>query len=454
MHVILSFLWVDVVSVVNERREMETATGERSSVASQVSLGLDKRVLVAHPGDKVGFSIRINGPPRHIASVEVRGIPPSVAEALVSPSGNVAPYTADVLLAIGDKAEPGFYLFQAVVHNITKGRPVGVEKLGLLVLPRKLTLRDYARLRRMYRHERLGAQGVLWYLVARVYENGVSFTELKRVYELVKGGPVRKATIAKILKRMIRKGLIRKGEDGRYYPLVTRLEVAFSRIDRKRVRIQQPGRTVKKAKRREMSTLEKLLHEPYVAKLAFKRAKKIAQRHGKLAAAYFLVYSLVGARETGFLLLWFNAMFVYCERKTEFCHYFYSQLLHHYFQLLGLREGIIYKHTQEHSEAMKVANKYVRKYYGSHQSSRRIHYELKKQGYLEYDNEVYNLEIICYEDGDLGIRLWDNNMQEALYEENIIDKPVAKRKIKPAYPYEHIYEPNEETYFHRPGGLY
>jgi hypothetical protein len=59
-----------------------------------------------------------------------------------------------------------------------------------------------------------------------------------------------------------------------------------------------------------------------------------------------------------------------------------------------------------------------------------------------------------YEDGDVGIRIWDNNMQEALYEENITDKPVAKREIKPAYPYEHICEPNEETYFHRPAGLY
>jgi hypothetical protein len=114
----------------------------------------------------------------------------------------------------------------------------------------------------------------------------------------------------------------------------------------------------------------------------------------------------------------------------------------------------MYRPNREHMEAMKTASKYVRRYYGSHQSSRRIHYMLKKQGYIEYDNDVYNLEIIHYEDRDLGIRLWDNNMREALYEENIIDKPEAKREIKPAYPYEHIYEPNEETYFHRPAGLY
>ena len=78
-----------------------------------------------------------------------------------------------------------------------------------------------------------------------------------------------------------------------------------------------------------MSTLGKLLHEPYIARLAFKRAQKIAQRHGNLAAAYFLVYSLAGARETGILLLWLNTMFIYCEQKTGFCHYLYSQILHH-----------------------------------------------------------------------------------------------------------------------------
>ncbi len=114
----------------------------------------------------------------------------------------------------------------------------------------------------------------------------------------------------------------------------------------------------------------------------------------------------------------------------------------------------MYKPSKEHLEAMRIASKYVRRYYGSHQSSRRIHYTLKKQGYIEYDNEVLSLEIIYYEDGDLGVRLWNNNMQETLYEENITGKPVVKKETKPAYPFEHIYEPNEETYFNRPARVY
>ena len=154
------------------------------------------------------------------------------------------------------------------------------------------------------------------------YKAGASFTELKNAYELVRGGTVKKSTIAVILRRMVKKGLISKGNDGRYYPLATKEEIAFSRVDKSRVRLQQPIATMKKARGQEMPALEKLLHEPYVAKLAFRRAQKILQKHGKLAGAYFLIYSLVGVRETGYLLLWFNSMFVYCEQKDRACHYF------------------------------------------------------------------------------------------------------------------------------------
>jgi len=443
------------VSLVEERSSVSRRT--RTSREAGYSGGY-RRVFAVYPGERVGFAIAINGPPGHVVSIYAEGLPSSVATVTVTPSRGIAPYTSEIEIRVNSGAPPGLYPFDLIVTDESRRRLLGREPLGLLVLPRstpKVLVKHYSRLRKLYRE--LGAQAVVWYLLAKIFSNGARFSHLKEAYELIRRKPVKKATIAVILRRMAKKGLVRKGRDGRYYPLVTREEVVFSRIDRKRVRIPQPRRVPRKERRQEKqeaSTLEKLLQEPYVAKLAFRRAQKIARKHGKLAAGCFLVFSLIGARETGYLLLWFNAMFVYCEQKTGFCHYFYSQLLHHYFQLLGLREGIMYKNSQEHLEAMKIANKYVKKYYGSHQSSRRLHYELKKQGYIEYDNEVYTLEIIHYHDGDYGVRLWDNNMQETPYEENITDKPVAKREIKPAYPYEHIYEPNEETYFHRPAGLY
>ncbi len=236
------------MSVVEEK-EARTLTRKNIDKPRQESFGLDRRVLVAHPGDRVGFSVRINGPPRHVVSVEVRGIPSSVAEVTVSPYRAVAPYTAEISLAVRGYAEPGLYPFIVVINNITIGRPIGVEKLGPLILPRELSLSQYARLRRLYYREKLGAQGVLWYLIARVYKNEASFMELKRVYEFIRGGPIRKATIAKILKQMIRKDLIKKDKDGKYYPVVAREEIAFSRINRSRVRIRHTTeKTVGKAK--------------------------------------------------------------------------------------------------------------------------------------------------------------------------------------------------------------
>ncbi len=440
------------MSVVEER-EAETLTRRSVDMARQESFGLDRRVLVARPGDKIRFCIRINGPPRHVVSVEVRGIPSSVAEVTVSPQMTRAPYTSEIALTIRRHAKPGLYSFTLVITNLTMSRSIGVEKLGLLILPRELSLSQYARLRRIYYREKLGAQGVLWYLIAKVYKNGASFMKLKRVYEFIRGGPVRKATVAKILKQMIRKDLIKKGKDGKYYPVVAKEEIAFSRINRSRVRIHHTTeKTAGKAKEELETRVGR--HEPYEARLAFKRAWKMALKHNSLAAAYFLVYSLLGVRETGILLLWLNAMFVYCEQKTSFCHYFYSWLLHQYFQLLGLKQGIMYRDTIEYQKAIQTANKYIRKHYGSHQVARRLHYKLKEEKYIEYDDDVLNLEIIRYNDGDIGLRIWDNNMEEILYEENIVNKTITKTEIKPAYPFEHVYQHNEETYLYKPGGIY
>ena len=177
-----------------------------------MSHSTSRRVLVAHPGDTVGFSVRVNGPTGHATGVSVRGIPPSVDGVLVSPAKGIAPYTARVTLTISPAAEPGLYPFYVEIHDNTRGQPMGAEELGLLILPRGLTAHHYSRLRRIYYHERLGAQAILWYLITKVYRNGASFTELKKAYELIRGGPVKKSTIAVILRRMIKKDSSRRAQ--------------------------------------------------------------------------------------------------------------------------------------------------------------------------------------------------------------------------------------------------
>jgi len=413
-------------------------------------LGSSKNVLVVYPGERVTFSLAVKGPPGDRVGVYAKGFPQSVASIAIAPMSGFAPFTSEIEIRVNEGAPPGLYYFDLSIMDETKGKTLSIEPFGLLIPPKDLSknvAKHYTRLRRIYKEH--GAQGVLWYLVTKVYTNGASFTELKKAYELVRGSQVRNSTVAVILRRMTKKGLVSKSEGGKYYAMVTKEEVAFSRIDEKRVRIT-PSHGVVREDRKEGSSLlgGSTAKEPYLARMAFRKAQKIARKHGALAAAYFLVYSLAGVRETGHLLMWLNAMFIYCEQKTEFCHYFYSQLLSHYFQLLGLREGIMYKQSQEHLDAMKTAHMYVRKYYESHQFSRRLHYELKRQGYIKYGDEIYNAEILHYEDGDIGARLWDNDMNEMLYGENIADKPAVEREIKPVYPFEHVYEPNEETYFH------
>ncbi len=437
------------MSITVERRPVkaEEAWQEEEIVSNSLRI-----ILAMYPGERVAFPLAVNGPQGHRVSIHTKGLPQSVASINITPKSSVAPFTSEIEIRANEGASSGLYYFDLWIIDQTKRRTLGTEPLGILILPRNLprsVVKHYRELRRIYRE--LGAQGVLWYLIAKVYKAGASFTELKNAYKLIRGQPVRKSTLAVILRRMIRKGLIMKSEDRLYYPLVTRQEVAFSRIDRKRIRIAQPGRNVKSATKERSSTPRRnSFQEPYEAKIAFNIARKIARKHGRLAAAYFLVYSLVGARETGYLLLWFNSMFVYCEQKTGFCHYFYSELLNRYFRLLGLDQGMMYRSTVEYQKALQIANRYIRKHYGSHQAARRIHYRLKKNMYIyrKPDDEILNIEILHYEDGDIGVRVWDNKMEKAKHEENVTNKPLTKKEIKPAYPYEHVYEDNEETYFH------
>ena len=116
----------------------------------------------------------------------------------------------------------------------------------------------------------------------------------------------------------------------------------------------------------------------------------------------------------------------------------------------------MYRNTVEYQKAMQIANKYIKKYYGSHQAARRLHYKLKKEKYIymKPKDETLNVELLYYEDGDLGIKVWDNSMKKIKYAVNLANKSIERREIKPAYPYEHVYEPNEETYFNRPAGIY
>lgn len=416
-----------------------------------ISVSDERRVIPVYPGEKAGLKLRVNEPVGRGVTIRASGLPSSVATLAVSPVSGIPPFTSTVEISVDQKAKPGHYNFDIYLVEESLGEVLEAKPLTLLVLPAhapKEIKAHYSRMKRLY--ETYGAQGVIWYLLAKVYRGKTRFSEIKQAYELVRGNPVTGASLAVILKRMTRKEMIAKETRGTYLPLVWDEKVAYSRIDRSRIRIPGDRNKGKTTSSRHGKSME----EPYEARLAFTRARRIARKHGRLAAACFLVHSLVGARQTGFLLLWFEGMFVYCEQKTNMCHYFYSQLIHNYFTELGLKQGIQYWRNREYLDAWRISSRYVRKYYGSHQASRRLHYQLKENKILKYDKDVYTAEIKYYKDGSLGLRIWDNPMKEVLYEENWSDLPAERREIRPVYPFEHIYDPNEETYFHKIGGIY
>ena len=415
-----------------------------------ISTSDERRVIPVYPGEKAVLNLRVNGPVGRRVTIRASGLSPSVATLAVSPANGVPPFTSTVEISVDQEAKPGYYNFDIYLVEEAEGGVLEAKPLTLLVLPAhapKEIKAHYSRMKRLYKT--YGAQGVIWYLLARIYKGETRFSKLKEAYELIRGSSVTGATLAVTLNRMIKKGLIARKSRGIYIPLVWDETVAYSRIDTSRIRI--PGnKRGRQRKRKTSARQEKALEEPFEAWLAFNRARRIAEKHGRLAAACFLIHSLAGVRQTGFLLLWFDGMFVYCEQKTGMCHYFYSQLLHSYFTRLGLKQGIQYRRDRGHMEAWRISSKYVRKYYGSHQASRRLHYQLKNHGLLEYDEDVYTAEIKYYTDGSLGLRIWDNAKNEVLYEEDWRDQPAERQEIRPVYPFEHIYDPNEETYFHNP----
>jgi hypothetical protein len=163
-----------------------------------------------------------------------------------------------------------------------------------------------------------------------------------------------------------------------------------------------------------------------------------------------LEYTLVGVRQTGFLLLWMNDWFVYCENKTGFCHHFISPLLSRYFKMLGLQGGVMYSQTKIHEEARRKAQKYIKEYYRSFRAARRLHYMLKEWGLIDYgDQSVYTLELLYYGGGSVGVRIWDEQKRELLEEVGVREEEPIKVEHRTAFPEEHLYSHNEETYFHR-----
>jgi hypothetical protein len=357
-------------------QEFVSRRGEDRETRGRVSLRAasaeaSERVIALYPGESREIIVRVYGPVSRVIAIEEQGFPDSVASLEVAPKQAEAPFNSVVTVSVAPDAAPGVYPWKLMVKDVVSGESLGQETIVLVVLSRRLSknvARHIAKLGRVY--EKHGIQVALWVALRTLYPSGARFSTVWELYQLLTRRRTSKGTVGNTLKIMVRKGLLEK-KHGLYIPLSIDPNLAFSRVDTRRVRY--PWQVLRKKRKEEhgeeaRDPLEKYRFNqaelPQPVRRAYSHARSIAEKHGPLAALYFMLYTLLGARQTGHLLLWYNGWFIILEPKTGFAHHFYSWLLHWMLQSLGLQEGVYYKpDDKQHLEAMRTAQQYVRKIY-------------------------------------------------------------------------------------------
>ena len=446
------------VSMREDVREYGAEEEYSSATVRSLAHTSAEKIVALYPGSSRQLTLRVYGPRGRVVAIEEQGFPYDIANLEISPREAKAPYQAEITVTAQANATPGTYLWKLKLIDKVAEQTLGEEPITLVVLPRELPLETAKRvkvLRKVY--SKYGIQATLWFALRKLYPEGTSFARIKALYELITGRTVSKGTVGNTLSRMLRKKVIEKLPGGLYKAVEMDFSTLLSRIDLKRVRYPQQVLRPKQVEETRENIHEEqrfnLEELPKAIQRAYERARELAEQYDLLTSLYFLLYTLMGARMTGYLLLWYNAWFIIYEPKTGFCHHYYSWTIHYMLQSLGLKEGIYYSTSSEHEKARRIAQEYIREYYGSHQNARRLHYLLREEGYIWSDDEVYTIRIHHYWDDSIGIEILDASGRELLYSEGLRDE-LSRVEIRTALPYQHIDEENEETYFSRPAGLY
>jgi len=425
------------------------------------AFSVSSNVVVMYPGESRSVMLRVHGPSDHVIIIEEQGFPYSSADLKIVPQQAIAPFTSQIIISAKHEAQPGIYLWSLRILDVTRSRVLGEEPVTLVILHRELpkhAAKHVVKLREVYKS--YGIQIALWLAIKTLYQHGVSFSAIKTLYELLTSRRTSKGTVGNTLKTMVSKGLLEK-RDGLYIAVNMSRNILLSRVDLTRVRF--PWQVL----RQKESAVEDIKHIgwgeqqfdlrqlPQPIQKAYMYAERLAEEHNPLTALYFLLCSLLGVRQTGHLLLWLSGWFIVLEPKTGFAHHFYSWLLHWMLLQLDLQEGIYYRPQDPmHQEAREVAQQYIRKIYGSHQSARRLHYMLWERGYVwSEEDEVYTVRIYHYFNGEVGMQILDKAGREELYSENLKSEP-AWVETYTALPCRHINERSGKAYHYRPGGLY
>ncbi|RLG77703.1 MAG: hypothetical protein DRO12_01475 [Thermoprotei archaeon] len=351
----------------------------------------------------------------------------------IDPVSGRTPLQVRVRIAASPSARPGIYGVDIAVLDAGNGRVLASSRLLVIVvgssaLAEKLGNAD--RFRRVYREK--GIQYAIVYALNRLGVD-VRFSDIKLIYELVVGRNVSNGTVGDLLKRLVKKGILKRVGD--LYYLAVDLRVAKTVMDLKRARNGLRGalRAMDGRSDRVSGEHGECYRLPQPIKRVLKMARELLEKDYWLAVD-FIAHTLVGVRKTGAWILWFKDYFIYHENKTGLIHYFKSQKLSSILRELDLKPGVMTRHEHHLSE------KYIIERYGSYTNARRIHYLLKELGWFEYGKPL----LLELSKDYLSIRELSSSKTLLRHGDTNNESGQIKTIV---YGGEHIDEENELTYF-------
>ena len=421
--------------------EEDTGAKQRHIVEIRPS----RRVIVTRPGSEARLSVHVASSRKEEIRLIVEELEPSIASHTLAPEQGQAPFTSTLKLLITPNAA-GVYPFRLAALSTTGGS-YGATNLVLVILPHQLSpeILDYLQQLLAY-YKSYGIQYVIWYLLAHLYKDkGMSFTEIKSVYEFLKKRKLSNGTVGDLVERMERKGIIVKRET-KYYAGVEDEKLVLDAIDVKRMRSGRKG-----AKRlletlttgevtdsviRRGSTSEE--YTPLVVRKVLSIAEKLIRQGQTGKALGLLPHTVINVRKTGRWILWARDNFIYRERKAKpKLHYFRSRKLAEILQNMGLRQGFIHPEPVDDI----IHNMFP----GGYREARRIHYILKSIGWITYGPPII-MYIAVYSNGTGGFKIEDLD-KKMLLEVNYDPRKAIKIIKNLVMPEEHVDRSNDETYF-------
>ncbi len=396
---------------------------------------------MARRGSRVGLTLHVGLRSGLYVRLVVEGLEPSIAHYTLAPEQARTPFTSRLGLTVAPNVV-GVYPFRVTALD-PAGTGYGVASLVLVILSHELPMEILGRLQAVLAYYRVyGIQYVIWYLLKHLYnDKGMSFTEVKAVYELLRKRRLSNGTVGDLLERMEKKGIIVK-RGARYHAGIEDEKLVLEAIDVKRVKAGQRGaKQLLETSSEGHSTGRSLVGGeamPLAVRRVLREVEKLIKQGRTGKALGFLQHTLIGVRRTGRWLLWVKDIFIYKERKAKpRFHYFRSEKLAKILQSMGLKQGFVH---------VEPAHDLIHNLFpGGYREARRIHYLVKNLGWLSYGKPLI-LYVAVYPDGTGGFKL-ENLSRETLVAVNYNPQKAIKTMRNLVIPSEHVDQNNDETYF-------